>query len=72
MSQPRYIIVKYASYLYPQGVAPLTAAAHPDTFTARECGVTAEHYPSVEAAQTDLEKMRKFNPSVDYGIVKVS
>lgn len=66
----RYIIVKYATYFHPKGEAVIEHSAY-CSYTARQCGVTKQVYDSEEEAQPDLEKMADFNPTVDYGIVRL-
>lgn len=64
-----YIIVKYADEYYPNGVAPFDQNVSM-TFSARECGVEKESYPTPELAAIDYEKLKEFNPTANYGIVR--
>ena len=68
---PKYIIVKYANELYPNGKAPKTMAVHPDTHSAEKCGITKKHFDSIEEAKVALHKLQEFNPAVSYGICKI-
>ncbi len=67
----KFIIVKYAQDHYPSGKAPLFAAVHPDSFTARQCNVTVTYFVDRNSAEEALSKMKEFNPAVDYGIVEL-
>lgn len=66
----RYIIVKYATYHHPGGEATVEYSVH-GSYTARQCGVDKQIYDSEDDAQSDLEKLSDFNPTVDYGIVRL-
>jgi hypothetical protein len=64
-----FIIVKYASDWWPEG-APLSASVF-DSHSARKVGVTKRTYETPQEAQPDLEKLRSYNESVEYGVVPV-
>lgn len=70
MTDVEYIIVKYADQFYPNGYAPETASVG-GTYSARECGIDAMKYADRTEAEHDLILLREFNPTIDYGIVKV-
>lgn len=65
----KYIIVKYATYHYPEGKAPLNHSIF-GTYTAIQCDCNKPFYLSKEEAEKDLKILDKFNPTVDYGIVE--
>lgn len=65
----KFIIVKYAEINFPSGKAPMFESVY-GTYSAKECGVKKKHYSSRDEANSDLEKLRDFNPMVGYGIVE--
>jgi hypothetical protein len=67
----KYIIVKYASELCPDTKVSLSSAAHPYTYTAFQCNVNERYFTEKENADVALDKMRNYNPTVDYGIALV-
>lgn len=66
----KYIIVKYISELVGQKIS-LNQAAHPDSYTAKMCGVVKEYFLELDEATAALRKMSAFNSTVDYGIATV-
>jgi len=66
----KLIIVKYAEDIFPNGKAPLSAAVHPDSYSAKHCGITEDYFLDEEPALAALEKLRQFNGTVNYGIVE--
>lgn len=69
-TQMKYIIVKYISELVGQKIS-LNQAEHPDSYTAKMCGVVKEYFLELDEATAALRKMSAFNPTVDYGIATV-
>ncbi len=67
----KYIIVKYADDDYPGGFAPFDAAVHPDSYTAKQCGITDGFFTNKEVAKEALIKMEEVNPGVGYGVVEL-
>jgi hypothetical protein len=65
----KYIIVKYASRLYPNTKVSSLYAVHPNTYTASQCNVHENFFTNTQDANIALDKMKKYNPTVDYGIV---
>lgn len=70
MSDVRFIIVKYAEDYYPSGFAPEVASVG-GTYSAAQCGINTEVYTDKVEAERDLLRLRDFNPTVGYGIVRV-
>lgn len=66
----KYIIVKYRSMMGANETAHEDASVF-RTHTAVECGVDKKTYNSIEEMQSDLKKMREYNPTVDYGPIEV-
>jgi hypothetical protein len=64
----KFIIVKYASQFTPGEKADPSCSVV-NTFSAVGCGIKRKFYDSKEDASHDLEKLREFNPCVDYGVV---
>jgi hypothetical protein len=62
-----YIIVKYAELNFPDGKAPLSWS-ETRSYTARQCGIQRDSFPTKKEAEAALALMREFNPSVGYGI----
>lgn len=69
----KYIIVKYVQDFVEEGITkvPIEQAAHPDTYTAKECGVSEKYFTNLSDAKAALEKMSLFNPTVNYGVMEV-
>lgn len=70
----KYVIAKYASMF--DGCQPINKKIAEEvsiygTYSAKMCGVTAIMYLGKVTAEKDLATLRKFNPSVDYGILEV-
>jgi len=66
----RYIIVKYAKTNFSNGKAPIWHSVF-GTYSAVQCDIIKEVYYHFVDAQTDLDKLNNFNPSVGYGIVEL-
>ena len=65
----KYIIIKYAED-FPDNKAPLKAAVHPGTYIANQCGIYEHYFTNKIVASIALDKMKKYNPIVDYKIVE--
>lgn len=69
----RYLIVKYVSeyneidnkWVY------IFRTTHLYTPTAYKAGIPENYFTDVEKAKKALDKMKKLNPTVDYGIIEV-
>lgn len=68
-SGSKFIIVKYANQVEGDG-APISESVY-GTYTANEVGVEQEIYSSIEEAQDDLAKLKEYNPTVGYGVVRL-
>lgn len=62
-----YVIAKYASSLetYKPACYPVLKFSH----TFKKCGIERCCYEDIDQAQDDLQKVRAYNPTVDYGVV---
>lgn len=69
----RYVIVKYISEYNEANIKSvyISRAAHPYTPTAYEVGIPEKYFTDIEKAKKALDKMKKLNPTVDYGIIEV-
>jgi hypothetical protein len=69
----RYVIVKYISEYNEANIRSvyISRAAHPYTPTAYKAGIPEKYFTDIEKAKKALDKMKKLNPSVDYGIIEV-
>jgi hypothetical protein len=66
----KYIIVKYAEELFPDGKASIEMAVHPISYTAQQCNVAECFFITEKEAEKALKRLQEANPTVGYGIVE--